>query len=236
MFFFWSSAPQGENVVKDWILSIFLFFFKLNSLSLGLQVHCRVDSFKLQPETRGPSSARPAVGHLAAGPGCGLARHLRHQQRAGPRPQRVQTGGQQLCGLLVGLLLLHPLSHHGPALLWGFPRAAALGGRPEGQTAQQHRGLQEAAARRRCHRPAPAGGHHPRASAHASTQDHREGLGPVSAGRHGGLHAAGDPVSSAVQRELGAHDHVQPTAAQEEESQDQQQGEEGYEGAAGRRR
>ncbi|CAF88589.1 unnamed protein product, partial [Tetraodon nigroviridis] len=89
-----------------------------------------------------------AVGHLAAGLGRGLARHLRHQQRARPRPQRVQAGGPQLRGVFLHLLLLHSLSHHGAALRRSFPRPEALGGGPEvPRELGSHGDVQPAAAR-----------------------------------------------------------------------------------------
>lgn len=54
-----------------------------------LQVHRRVNPSELQQEARGPAADGAAVGHLDSGPGRGLAHHIRHQQRARPRPQRV---------------------------------------------------------------------------------------------------------------------------------------------------
>lgn len=132
------------------------------------QVHRRVNPTQLQQEARGPAAGGAAVRHLDLGLGRGLTHHLRHQQRARPRPWRVQIGKQRLRPVLVCVLLLHPVSHHAAAVLRHVPRPEALGGGAEGQAEKQHPGLPQAPGGRRFAPPAGL-------LAAAAAAHHREG-------------------------------------------------------------
>ena len=109
-----------------------------------LQVHRCSHPSELQQEACGHASDGAAVGHLGRGAGRGVARRVRHQQRAGPRPHRVQTGERRLRAVLVRVLLLHPVSHHAAAVLRHVSRPEAMGRSSESQAEEQYSGLPKA--------------------------------------------------------------------------------------------